>query len=211
MSNRTKALCLGLILVAVVGCQRAEQDRAALDRLAEQLNSGQYQAAADGLAAYLERYPRDDLAWTFAGQAALELDQLDQAMAHYNRAIELNPQRVEALTGQGIVRRMRGEYDQAMQAYQRAVELDPEYAQAYSSMLVIALKQADDQAAVEYGEQALSLDPEDPVIAANLAVAYHYIGNRTKRDVMLRRARELGYSKTEKLQKIFDGQMTIRD
>ena len=73
-----------------------------------------------------------------------------------------NPRRIEAITGQGRLFRIRQQYDKAMAAYERALAIDDSYAQAYSSMMVVALKQGQFDKAITHGEKAWSLDKNDP-------------------------------------------------
>lgn len=221
---RWSNLLLLLLLPAVTGCDTdrdrggvgsapgpAEKDVRRLDRIAVVYQSGETERAAEQLEEYTRDFPRDDLAWTILGNAYEDLDRNEEAGNAYDRALEINPKRFEAITGRGILHRKRGEYDAAMQAYERAVELDPTYAQAYSSMTTIALKQNDDAKALEYAKKGYELDSTDPVIAANLAVAYHFNDDFEHRDEMKQRAADLGYRNLESLEGIFSGELTIRD
>jgi hypothetical protein len=47
-------------------------------------------------------------------------------------------------------------------------------------------------------------------IAANLSVAYHYVGNYSKRDQYYREAMRLGYNDLEKLRNIFEGKSSLQ-
>ena len=98
-----------------------------------------------------------------------------------------------------------------MEYYNKSVKINPNYAQAYTSMAVIELKRYRDQHAVELGQKAFELDKRDPVIAANLAVAYHYNKRFGERDRMYEESRKLGYRKMASLDRIFKGEITVRD
>lgn len=187
------------------------QDEDRLDRIASVYNLRKTKTAIILLEDYVADYPKDDLAWTILGHAYNDLDQADEAKAAYETALKLNPKRAEATTGLGIWHRKRREYDLAMAAYQNSVKLDPTFAQAYSSMAIIALKQLKDAEAVVYAEKGYALEPTDPVIVANLAIAYHYNGEFEKRDQKLQEARSIGYSSMDALEKIVSGETTIRD
>ena len=159
----------------------------------------------------LEVTPRDDGVWTLLGHAYEDVDQDEEAEAAYRKALEINPRRVDAITGMGILSRKNGKYDEAMAHYEKALSLDPSYAHAHSSMTLIAIKQGNDEKALEYAKKGYDLDKTDPVIVANLAVAYHYNRMFELRDKMTGEAKKLGYNKTEALQKIYTGEMTLRD
>ena len=98
-----------------------------------------------------------------------------------------------------------------MRYYQKALELEPGYAQAYSSMAVIELKRNNDPEALRLAKIAYDKDQKDPVIAANLAITYHYNGNDRERDKFTEIAKNLGYANIDALQQIYSGELTIRD
>jgi tetratricopeptide (TPR) repeat protein len=201
-----------IALLVLAGCSgTGASDPSRLDRIAAEYERGNIDAAIDELNGYVIEYTRDDLAWTILGNAYEDSDRIDEAQSAYDRALEINPHRFEAITGTGILHRKRGEYEQAMKAYQRALAIDPNYAQAYSSMTVIALKQYEDSMALEYAGRGYELDKTDPTTAANLAVAYHYNGDTENRDRMTRIAEQLGYANVDALRRIYSGELTVRD
>jgi tetratricopeptide (TPR) repeat protein len=200
-----------IVLSLLVGCGSSGTDRSRLDRIASEYERGNPAAAIDELNDYLAAYPGDDLAWTILGHAHEDMDSLDEAQVAYDNALEINPRRFEAITGKGILHRKRGEYELAMEAYRAALAIDPDYAQAYSSMAIIALKQYEDADALEYARRGYELDNTDPVIAANLAVAYHYNGEFDDRDRMARIAEQLGYANLDALRQVFAGEVTVRE
>lgn len=206
---RTIVTLIALSMLAACGSSTTDQRR--LERIAAEYEGGNIDTAIKQLNDYVAEYPRDDFAWTLLGHAYADLDRLDEAQAAYEEALAIDPGRFQAITGMGIVHRMRGDYELAMEAYRAALAIDPEYAQAYSSMAIIALRQSQDAKALEYAIRGYELDTTDPVIAANLAVAYHYNGNFDERDRMARVAEQLGYPNLDALRQVFAGEMTIRE
>jgi Tfp pilus assembly protein PilF len=202
------------ILLLLVGCGDTSpvgRTSSELDAIATIYEQGQPRAAIEKLNEYLKSKPSDDLAWTILGNAYETLDQNGNAEAAYKKALEINPNRFQAIASMGILRRKQGNYDKALAYYERALAINPTYAQAYSSMTVIALKQREDRKALAYAKKAYDLDKTDPVIVANLAVAYHYNGMPELRDKSTEEARRLGYTKIDRLEKLYSGELTIRD
>jgi Flp pilus assembly protein TadD len=64
--------------------------------------------------------------------------------------------------------------------------------------------------AVAYGEKAWDLRKDNPSIAANLAIAYHCVGNSEKRDSFYEVARKLGYHNLAAIRDLIDGEASIR-
>lgn len=172
---------------------------------------GDYKTAITKLKVYLESKPNDASGWTILGNSYESLNDDKNAEAAYNKALQINPKRFEALTGMGILQRKKKNYDAALSYYKKALAINPNYAHAYTSMAVISLKQKKDKQALEYAKKAYELDNKEPVIVANLAVVYHYNNMSDLRDKMTKKAQELGYKKIDVLKKIYSGEMTIRD
>lgn len=166
---------------------------------------------AEKLTAHLLTHTREHLGWTILGHALEQLDRNTEARFAYTKAIHIKPDSFQALVGLGILLRKERRYSEAMAHYRKATAIDPTYAQAWSSMCVIALKQRDDTAALEYAQRGYSLNSDDAVIASNLAVAYHYVGNYAMREKITREAVRLGYPRESTLRAIFRGDMTVRD
>jgi len=204
------AVCLLIVLACVGACDAPADNPIKLGQIAKVYKGGDARGAVEQLTAYLEQYPRDDLAWTVLGNAHEDLDQDDKARAAYDRALAINPRRHQAIGGLGVLLRKRGDDEAAMQAYRRALAIEPGYGQAYSSMTVVALRLHRDAEGLEYAKKGYELDKTDPSTAANLAVAYHYNGDAANRDRMTRIAIDLGYRKADRLRQIYDGTLTVR-
>lgn len=210
--GRAVFLLFACVIAVSLGCDQSlsKKNMTQLNTIASALKqAGPSPAIATELKTYLENYPQDDLAWTILGNCQTDLQDFPAAANAFETALKINPQLVEAITGQGILLRQQGRHDEALAMYQRALEIDPNYAQAYSSMVAIALIQKDYPKAVQYGEQSYRLDGTDPVIAANLAIAYHYLGDVANRDKFRSVAADLNYQSMDSLQQIFSGELEI--
>jgi Tfp pilus assembly protein PilF len=203
-----------LMLLSLAGCgERSSRSRLSPKEIETlgALRKSDPRSAVVKLKQQLETKPRDDTAWTLLGHSYEDLDQDEEADAAYRKALEINPRQFQALTGIGILSSKKGKLDEAMAYYEKAIIIDPSYAQGYSSMTVIALKRGQDVKALEYAQKGYDLDKTDPVVAANLAVAYHYNGKLELRDKMTEEAQKLGYQNVDALQKIYKGEATVRE
>lgn len=173
--------------------------------------SGNLTKAKTDVEKYLSSKKDNEYAWTLLGHIENDLDKDSLAMLAYEKATTINPKLVEAITGKGIVARKNKEYDKAAEYYNKAIKLNPKYAEAYSSLTVIYLKTKKFKKAVEVGLKSYELDNENPVIAANLAGAYHYINDTIQREKFFDIAKDNGYKNSDILRKVFDGEMTLLD
>ena len=151
---------------------------------------------------YLLANPDDATAYVILGNINEGLNENGEARKAFEKALELDPGRAQAMTGLGILSRKEGNLEEAVLYYKKAIAADPEYAQAYSSMLVISVLQSNYPQAIEFGEKAWTFDTSDPVIAANLCLSYHYAGNIEKRDEFLGQAELLGYPNIDRLKEL---------
>lgn len=205
-----QAIVVAAVLLAA-GCQMGRKaDPARLNRIAGVYDKGDITGAIDQLNAYVKEYPKDDLAWTILGNACEDVSRDAEAGTAYAAALALNPRRSEALVGQAILHRKQGRNEEAMRSLEHAVEVDPKNAHAYSSMTMIALQAGDNPRALEYAAKGYELDATDAVIAANLAVAYHYNGDLANRDKLTQVAQKLGYPDMNRLQRLYSGQISVR-
>lgn len=170
---------------------------------------GNIELAQEQLNTYISQHKNNEYAWTLHGHMYSDLYEFENAKENYKKALKINPKTVEAITGLGIVARLEGDFDKAENYYLDAIKIDSDYGQAYSSLVGIMLNKRNFKLAVEYGQKGYNLDNGDPIIASNLAVAYHYFGDLENRDKYFEIAKKLGYDDIETLQDIFEGKYSV--
>lgn len=75
--------------------------------------------------------PADGAVWNSTGSAYFQLDSVDRARAHFEKAIELDPDASEFQTNLGLVHSSLGDRDSADRCYRRALALNPGNGEAY--------------------------------------------------------------------------------
>ncbi len=73
-------------------------------------------------------------AYNNRGIAYADMKEYDQAIADYNKAIELNPRNFFAYNNRGIAYFYKGRYDQAIADYNKSIEINPKYDIVYYNM-----------------------------------------------------------------------------
>jgi tetratricopeptide (TPR) repeat protein len=94
---------------------------------------------------------------------------LDQAMADYSRAIEIDPLFVEAYNNRGLVYQNKGSFNKAIDEYKKALTINPTFFKAYNNRGVAYQERGSlEQALADYNK-AIAINP-------NYADAYYNRG-----------------------------------
>ena len=110
---------------------------------------------------------------------------LDEAIACYRKAIELDPKYAAAHNNLGIALKDQGKLDEAIACYRKAIELDPKYAEAYNNLGVALVGSGEAGRGHRPLRNAIELDPKNAGIQTNLAWLL-----ATAEDVNLRNSKE---------------------
>ena len=103
------------------------------------------------------------------GSEALQRDDVEGAVADYNRAIELKPSFVEAHYSLGIVNLVLRRHSDAIANCNEAIKLKPDFAEAYFYRGIVKVDLGDFNGAIEDYNEAIKLKPD-------FAEAYHNRG-----------------------------------
>jgi len=118
----------------------------------------------------LARNPNCGMAHNNLGMALLQKGQVDEAISHFRRALEINPNYTNAHNNLGNILSKRGQLDEAIAHYQRALEIAPNYANAHSNLGNALVRKGNLDEAIAHYQKALEIDPND-------AEAHNNLGN----------------------------------
>lgn len=201
-------------LLVLPGCAElggtAGEDSRRLEGIDRRFSNGEFDYALQETIKYVEEYPDSSKGWSLLGWVYVKTDNLEKAQECFDKALGLDPQWDNAYVGKGAAYRKAGDNANARKSYLEAIRILPDNAEAYSSLLVIEILEGNDERAVEYGEKAWGLRKDLASIPANLAIAYHYVGNVAKRDEYYQQAERLGYHRLQTVKEIFDGKASLR-
>ena len=125
------------------------------------------------------------------GQILAERGQIDEAIAHYQRAVEIKPNYAEAHLNLGALLAGRGELDAATDHYHKALEFKPDFADAHTNLgNVLARRGQVDEAVAEY-RRALDIDPDFVLAHNNFGSLLARRGHRDEAITHFRRAVEI--------------------
>jgi tetratricopeptide (TPR) repeat protein len=110
---------------------------------------------------------------------ALQSEQrLDEATAHYQRAISLRPDYAPAYSNLGTALRAKGRAGEAVAAYEQALRLQPDYPDAHYNLANALLDEGRTDAAVQHFQVALRSVPGSAEVHNNLGIALAAKGRR---------------------------------
>ncbi len=124
------------------------------------------------------RWTGRGLAWAYhnRGNTYQRLDQYERAIADYDQAIQLAPDRAGAYTDRGTAYQNLNRHQRAIADYDQAIRLDPDHALAYSNRGNSYQDLGQYQRAMADYNQAIRADPENAGAYNNRAWARYLAG-----------------------------------
>ncbi len=142
----------------------------------------------------------NDVAHYNVAALLLERGQVDEAVSHYEKALELRPDNREthyhlsvALlhTSLGNALARKGRLDEALVHYRKAVELRDDFADAHTNLASLLARKGETAEAIAHYEKAVALPPEDAPSHIRLSKLLLQLGRNDEAVVHYRRALEL--------------------
>ena len=99
-----------------------------------------------------------------------------QAITHYSKAIEINPQLAEAYNNRGLAKFDLGEYQEAITDYDTAIEINTQYAEAYYNRGGAKYSLDDKNAAIADYDIAIETNPQYANAYSNRGIAKFDLG-----------------------------------
>jgi protein O-mannosyl-transferase len=120
-----------------------------------------------------------------------ERGQLEEAIAHLQQAVEIQPSFAEAHNNLGNALRQQGQPDLAIAQFQKALQLEPNNAPAYGNLGSALLDKGQVNEAISQFRKARQIEPGNAVLLNNLAYALLQNGQGTEAIALLQKAIEL--------------------
>ncbi len=136
---------------------------AAQDVVVCEKESGDVAIAACDRAIASGKLNKGQLAWSYHNRAVeYEIKKLhDVAMADYNRALQVDPDRPSSLVGRGNAYNNKGDYERALKDYNNAIRLDGKSPNAYQNRGLAYFRMKDYTHARADYEMSLKLPPRN--------------------------------------------------
>jgi len=110
------------------------------------------------------------------GLAMGGIGRYDEAAAHFEKTLQIDPNFYDGLVGMGVTRTLQGRLPEAIDYFQAAIRSQPNAPKAHVQLGLALWKQNGDQAALEEIRRALQLAPKDADIRADFGLALELVG-----------------------------------
>ena len=111
-----------------------------------------------------------------------------KAVRHFNGALDIDPDNIEALRNLAKAYEAQGLTDDAEDTYKRATNLRPDYPRLYRDLGVFYFGQGEYRKAIEQFNQQSELVPDNPSAYSNLGGMYIYLNKPDSAIVMLKKS-----------------------
>ncbi|MGB7745811.1 MAG: tetratricopeptide repeat protein, partial [Verrucomicrobiia bacterium] len=111
------------------------------------------------------------------GSVLLQRGEVDEAMVHYQKALEIKPDSAETHYNLGDVLLQQGKVDEAIAQYQKALEINPDYAETHYNLGNALLKKGRVDEAISQYQMALQINPDYAEAHINFGIALLQKGN----------------------------------
>jgi tetratricopeptide (TPR) repeat protein len=120
----------------------------------------------------LARRPDFADARVYLARIAREEGRFDDAIVHYEAALEIGPLRPGLLTDLGVVLARAGRHPDSTRRYRDAIEIDPDHVEARNNLGNALLAAGETGEALAHYRRALELRPDSAETRINMAIAY---------------------------------------
>jgi len=148
--------CATIILVALIFCARAQ---AAYWRNSEWLWTHTLACTSDNYIAHNN-----------LGDALFKKGSVDEAIAHFQKALQIKPDYAEAHNNLGNALLKKGNVDEAIAHCQKALQIKPDFAEAYNNLGNALTQKGSVDEAIAHFQKALQIKPD-------FAEAHNNLGN----------------------------------
>jgi tetratricopeptide (TPR) repeat protein len=168
----------GALLYFVTHDERVVRAAAAVVSAAVVLGLGaltwfQVQAWRDPLTLWrhaVAAYPRASKAQNSLANVLVQLGRPNEAIAHYDLAIQIDPDYKEGHHNLGLTLAGRGDVEGAKREYTEALRIDPRYKEAHNNLAAVLFYEGDLAGAVDHYRRAIAVDPAFKEAHNNLGV-----------------------------------------
>jgi tetratricopeptide (TPR) repeat protein len=114
--------------------------------------------------------------WLVQGLCLTELQRYSEAIASYDKALSIKPDKHDAWFNRGIALYKLGKYEQAIASYDKALSIKPDKHEAWNNRGIALYKLGEYEQAIASYDKALSIKPDDHQAWFNRGIALDELG-----------------------------------
>jgi tetratricopeptide (TPR) repeat protein len=150
------------------------------DKALEATNQQDFATAETYWTQMLDRFPKNPAVWSNRGNARVSQLKLTEAIADYEKAIELAPEAPDPYLNRGAALEGLGKWTEAIADYNHVLELDPKDPVAYNNRGSAKTGLGEWESAITDFQTAAIMAPDYAFARANYALALYETGNTTE-------------------------------
>ncbi|MEA5534178.1 tetratricopeptide repeat protein [Crocosphaera sp. XPORK-15E] len=156
--------------------EQLQQGETIAKKAIEATEKGDFAQAETYWTQLVDQFPSNPAVWSNRGNARVSQNKLKEAIADFNRSIELAPDAPDPYLNRGTALEGQGQYLAAIADYNRVLELNPDDPMAYNNRGNAEGGQGDwTQALIDY-QKAAEIAPNFAFARANAALASYQLG-----------------------------------
>jgi tetratricopeptide (TPR) repeat protein len=159
--------------------------------------SGRYTYAETLYRTIVTRNDNCWLAHNNLGLLLMNMGRPDEALAHFLKALELNPSYGDAHYNLGVLLEKMGRIEEDMAHYQKALEINPNYIDAHNNLGLLLEKIGRPEEAMAHYQKALEINPNYGYVHYNLGILLADMGRTYEAMVHYQKALELNPNHAE--------------
>lgn len=146
---------------------------------------GNFEEASKCFDETLKLNPTNSRAWSYKGAIAERM--IDpKAQEFYHRALQYDPENLQALNNLGNILQKHEQYHEAEQLFQKAIGIEPSYIFPWGNLIMLYMKQGKDDKVEESYDNALKLNKYDSNFMNDLAKFLDASGAKTLADKIVK-------------------------
>lgn len=126
----------------------------------------------------IDKFPDNPAVWSNRGNVRIGQYKLSEAIADFDRSIEIAPEYPDAYINRGIAYEGKGLWDKAIADYNRVLAIDPKDPVAFNNRGNAKAGQQKWQEALEDYQQAAMIAPDFPMARGNAALIQYQLSDR---------------------------------
>lgn len=126
----------------------------------------------------IDKFPDNPAVWSNRGNVRIGQYKLSEAIADFDRSIEIAPEYPDAYLNRGIAYEGKGLWDRAIADYDRVLAIDPQDPVALNNRGNAKAGQQKWQSALEDYQQAAIIAPDFPMARGNAALIQYQLSDR---------------------------------